>query len=609
MGSWNKTKSCCGQSVQSPPAACCESHTIVTQTGVCFRPTCDTVAADGGFYLSFKNSCNQDVPLNAAEIFFYHAAAGTMRIISKKNDSYFVEVTDESKEGVIIAEDDCVLVAVVPSVDSNINPAARCVTGLFNAPALNAAATIFIHNGSGIPIGSTITFTWNGQTGSYEVTSYVSASGNTFTYTVTNTGSGHTPGTIVDGEGSGACSIPIEIVTEVDLCDLAEANEVDSITGCVNGSPRSFKSTSENDVISGTAEGGWGPRRLTNLDCCVTIDGCLKFSGASCPDDSDSVILRNINIDCFYAAYQDSKAKGQDLVMNIDGFKVLVYNYSTGTRRAYFRVAEDTTISPEIEFAEGSQVCLGECCASCTANATQQTDYQTILDPPESTSVFAFNGAAISHPAGVSYWLVGVDTSNVQSVQQLDSSYFANPSDNSFRFPRASDVLMLRQKMCNTSETGCRQGAKIWLSYQVGFDSLDSGVTVDWEIGALTAASATLSDDVTVNPFNNFIAGNAEASGRIEGPGAADGDLLNTPFGLGLVSSVKPFPAAAGQIMAPVKLYKCDCALTLVYCFLRVTAADVGSFMPYIGLQRYIEKTNYATLANPINDPDSEPWA
>jgi hypothetical protein len=572
---------------------------------------CDTVAAEGGFYLTFKNSCNQNVPLNAAEVFFYHAAAGHMRIISKKNDSYFVELVNEDNIGTILAEDDCILVDVQATTESNLNPAARCVTGLFNAPALNGTATIFIHNGSGIPIGSTLTFTANGQTGSYQVASYVSASGNTFTYTVTNVGGGHTPGTIIDGDAGGACSIPIEIITEVDLCDLSETNTATSITACLDGSPRALVPTGLNDVITGTADGSWTMQKLTGLDCCVTIDGCLKFSGATCPSGTDQVVLRNVNIDCFTDAFNEAMELGEGLAMNIDGFPVIVSAYNSGSRTITISPAEDSTLDTLLEFPEGTQICIGSCCSACK-NGIQTTNFVRLEGDvgPETANVFAFNGESISHDAGVSYWLVGVDTLGAQAVLELDATYFSNPSGSGYAsFPNFSDPLMLRQKMCNTHPSGCRQGAKMFLNYQIGFDSLDADVTIDWEIAVLSYPSATLSDGFAPNPFyGNNPGSNQEAAGRITGAGAADATLLNTPFGSGLATAIKPFPYSAGTIVSPIKLYKCDCVTTMVYCFLRVTATNPGSFLPYVGIQRYIEKHTFVSLATPDNELDSGGW-
>jgi len=597
-------KTCCG-AVQAPPSPCCEPNNVEKVPGWCAYTICDTTAAADGFYLTFKADCEAQVPSNYQEVYFYHAAVGDMRIISKKNGSYFVQPVDADRAGFNISPADCIALHIVTS--SNISPpySFRCLTGLFTAPALNEQSQIYIVNGSSIPIGSTITFTAEGETGTYEVSSYESAAGNIYVYNVENTGGGHTPGTIIDGGSADVCLIPIEVITEVDLCNLTETNAADSITACVGGSPRSFVPTGENDVIVGTSGGEWELRKLTNLDCCVILDGCLKFSGEVCPTQSDAVILKNINIDCFDAAFDAAAAAGQPLVGNIDGDQVIVTAWNSGTRQITVKPIGSCGSLALTEYPEGSSLCLGQCCDQCT-NGPRVTTPLIVPVPDTGDSVadsFAISGTAINHDSGVTYWLVGRNMDgDANIVQELDSAYFADPSTGPLPFPKMTDALVLKQKFCNDSEFSCTQVVDTFYNYSVNFLSLDADVTVDWEVAGYIDTSETLCGDVIPNPFSQ--AGNGvKAAGTVVGPTTDDTTLDNTPFGPEFGGTVKPFPYAAGTLHLPARLDKCNCLLSIVWFFLRVTASGSGSFTPALTIGRFQRRDNVYTIPQPENTP------
>lgn len=604
-GSKKTASECCQRYVQPAPAPCCESHNTVIQPSICFRPTADVVAVEGGFYITFENDCSQQIPLNIREVFFYHASAGLLRITGKKNGSYFVELADAAKAGAVIAKGDCVMTAIIPDSMNPVN-SSRCLLGQFVAPALDATQTIYLENGSSIPLGSTLTFVYNGEVGSYQVTAFISASGTTYAYQVQNVGNGHTPGTIIDAGPEGSCNIPVELITEFDFCSLAETNVADSIVSCVNGTPRSLVPTGENDTIVGKSDGSWGLARVNNLDCCVVIDGCLKFTGQTCPGNSDSVVLRDINIECFQEAINEALDQEQVLAMNINGFKVIVTAFNPTTFIATFEVAEDTNLTTPLTFDAGTQICLGDCCASCLIGpgSTEVKDPLVGITSP----LQSVNGN-IDVPAGVSYWLLGLNNVVPQTIQlqQLTAPYFAAPGPNGPILPKFSDSLVFRQKICNNSKKGCYQFMMMQLNYLLAFDPMPANMIVDWELAHYAAASDTL-DNGLPNPYRN-IGTQQKVSDRLVGPSLQDPVLLNTSFGLGNPGDNKVFPFSSGDFRDLFTLIKCDCALSVIWLFVRIDSPGAQLLNFLLRIRRHMQFFDDRRVAMPLNQPQTNGWA
>jgi hypothetical protein len=603
-GQGSSSGSCCGKTVQPAPSPCCESHETVLKASACFYSTADIIATTGVFFLTFSNDQELQIPLNIRDVFFYHAAAGKLRIVSKNNGAYGVSLVDESKAGVGISSKDCILVYV--DVDSeNVNTFGRCLIGSFAVPLVNGNQTIYIENGGNISLGSTITFVYEGVVGSYSVTDFVSASGSTYVYTVQNTGSGHAPGTVIDGGQPGSCAVPIELITEVDFCGLPEANVADHLVSCVSGAPRGLVPTGEGDTLIGKADKTWGIAKITNLDCCVILAGCLKFTSQTCPGNSDSVELVNTNLECFAAAISEALAQEQVLAMNINGFNLVCTAYDSGTRIATFEVADDMNLTSPLTFEEGSQVCLGPCCDSCLIGpgSTEVKDpISGITSPLQSVS------GSMSVPIGVSYWLFGLNNTTPQTVQilQLTAPWFAAPGPNGPILPKFSDPFVFRQKVCNNSEKGCHQFMMLQLNYQIAFDPMPPNMTVDWEL-AHYAANADILANGLPNPYTN-IATQQKANGRLQGPSVQDATLLNTSLGAGSPGDIKVFPFGTGDFRDLFSLIKCDCALSAVWCFARIDAPAAQTLNILLRMRRHLQFFDDRRVGMPLNQPQANGW-
>jgi len=605
MSLGNKYSSCgCQKPVQAAPAPCCESHTTIVKTSICFNVAEAVAAVTGGFYLSFVNAECISIPLNVRDVFFYHAAAGRLRILGKIGLSYHVELVDDSNAGALISPEDCIVLDVAVDGES-VNNFGRCLLGQFVAPAQNTNQTIYIENGSSIPLGSTITFVSNGDVGSYQVTAFISASGTTYAYQVQNVGNGHPAGTIISGGTPGQCLVPIELTTELDVCSLAETNVADTLVACVGGAPRAIVPVGKNSTIVGKEDGTWDQAQVTNLDCCVVIDACLKFTGQTCPGNSDSVVLRDIGLDCFEEAIADALAQEQVLAMNINGVKLVCTAYDSVTRIATFELAADSNLVTPLTFDEGSQICLGDCCASCLIGpgSTEVKDpISGITSPLQSIS------GTISVPAGLSYWLLGLNNSAPQTPQllQLTAPWFAAPGPNGPVLPKFSDPMVFRQKICNNSDKGCYQFLMQQFNYQLAFDPMPAAMAVDWEL-AHYAANADILANGLPNPYNN-VATQQKASGRLQGPSDQDATLLSTSLGAGSPGDIKVFPNALGDFRDLLTLIKCDCVLSVVWLFVRINAPAPQSLNFLLRMRRHMQFFDDRRVAMPLNTVQANGW-
>jgi hypothetical protein len=600
----------CVGNVQGAPSECCEAHQIQYVTSLCFRPMTPIVASSEPFQLTFKNS--EDIrPLNINTMFFYHAAAGFMRIVAYNGTSYSVELEDPTKANALIDEDDCVQLHQRADASSVIPSSTRCLAGIFTAPAVNGDAELPIFNGAGVPIGAILTFTYQGETGSYTVQGFVSAAGNIYVYTVQNTGSGLAVGTVVNAGDSGACTVPIEVISDVDICNLPEAQNVDSLAGCLNGSPRLIVPSGADSILVGNPAGdGWIQKRLSSTDCCVTTAGILKFSGATCPTGSDQVILVNENLQCFVDAFNKAQARNLHLPMMIGSTQVIVTAYNSGTRLATIALAADSTVSPPLEFPVGTQICLGSCCNSCTNGPL-------VSSPQDSggnvhaaiINVSRLGGASIAYTNETSYWLVGFNNVDGSVItQKLDNAYFSNPDPTPLGLPRYSDAMILREKLCNVSDKGCNVLAEMQYNYQLNFGLLISDMTIDWELGHFAAPALTLADNTTPNPFHDFTT-QAKASGRVQGVTAYDNAIVNSSFGSGNAGSGKMFPDFNGDFRDYIPLQKCNCALSILWLFFKITSpTHSGSMDVNCTIRRQMKVLDFNYTPLPLNSVVAQPF-
>ena len=611
---------CCNQPLQAPPSACCEPHIKIEVPSVCFRPTCAVAATDEHFYIAFKNTCDQEVPISLGNVFFFDQAAGYLNIHLFNGTSYEVSLVDSTKVGQVIEEDACVLVTTGLSADAPTTQ--RCLSGNFVAPALNATGTIYILNGSAIAVGSTITFTAGGETGSYMVTAFVSASGNIYVYTVENTGSGLTPGVIVDGGPANSCLVPIEVVQDIDLCDLSEAEEVDSLTGCLNGSPRAFVSVGEDYVPRGNGDGGWDQAKFTNFDCCVFTEGCVKFSGNGCTEAQDTfIVAAGVGIECFTAAWDSAGENNAILTATIGSdaskLNIIVLNWDEETRTMTAKPADDDYLPPGEEFVEfcdpGTPICLGECCRQCTWGP-QTTDI-FVADPeaPMTDSTFIVGPVSLAYDdASPRHYLVGYafDTGATTSLE-ITSTYNDNAAPPTGK-PFITDPLVIRQKVCNTHPLGCTQDAQLEYNYELrlGGNLIPEELIVHWELGSFVSASATLADNVTPNPYSEP-SSQAAAAGQMVGISLTQTDLDQTAIGFGGGTDTKTFPFTAGFFKDHAQLKDCRCAECIVWLYVLLSPQKTitpGSITITLALRRYIVKTLTNDIVLPNNDPDSQGW-
>src|SRR5690606_18160517 len=127
--------------------------------------------------------------------------------------------------------------------------------------------------------------------------------------------------------------------------------------------------------------GTWGLRKLLSADCCVVTDGALKFSGNSCPDGLDQVVLRDINIDCFETAWQKAQDAEQGLAVLIGEVQLIITAYNSGTKTITVRRASNDAAPSLIEFPEGTQICVGGCCDTCLGGPQADTYLQEATSP------------------------------------------------------------------------------------------------------------------------------------------------------------------------------------------------------------------------------------
>lgn len=612
---------CCNE-VQAPPSPCCETHDTVYLTSICFRPTCSVVATTERFFIAFKNICNENLPV-ATFVKFAHQAAGLLNIHVQNGNTFEVSLMDPTREGAVINEDDCVIVTTTPQDSLSNVISSRCLSGQFVAPALNAEATIVIYNGTGIPIGSTLTFTWEGETGSYEVTSFTSASGSLYAYKVKNTGSGHVPGTIVNGGTTGACDVPIEIITEVDLCNLSATQTADSFTVCVGGSPRSLVSESLDSIPAGDGTGGWVQKKYTGFDCCIFTDGVTKFTGTNCVEAEDTVQIQDTaGTECFNDAWIAAQAANASLLANIEGVPVIIVDWDNGTKTLILRPTDANYLGAEeiLEFEAGSQICLGACCNQCT-NGPQTTNSRNIVSGPPTPSwtlegSLAFNDTG---EAAIGY-LIGFDTSGANDILALDSTYNDDVEPNIGK-PSHADPLIFRQKICNTSVKGCDQRCEIEFKCELAISGMPENLRAHFEVGHIVLSSATLEDGVTPNPFTadplNAIDSNASWAGYIDGPSEAGNldttTITDTSIGVGDVDGVKVFPRVAGFFKDYFPLKKCNCANSITWLYIRLephgAAVVAGNALFRFDITRMLKRYDMNDMNLPENDFALEDFA
>lgn len=605
-------RSCCNHAVQAPPSACCESHIEIVKPGVCFRPTCSVAATyPEHFYIAFKNQCDEEVPISLGTAFFYSQAAGFLNIHLFNGNSYEVSLVDATKVGQVIEEDSCVTFEAV--LDAGSTTTQRCLLGQFVAPALNATQTIYILNGSSIPVGSTITFTAGGETGSYVVTAFISASGATYAYTVENTGSGITPGVIVDGGTAGSCTVPIEVVSDVDICDLSEAQVVDSFAACLNASPRAFTPAGDGYVPVGKND-QWDQAKFTNFDCCVFADGCVKFSGDACTEAQDTVVIQDgPGLECFSEAFAAADAGGTVLTGTIgpDNTPVIMVSWNSGTRTLILKPAIDDYLPDGediLEFCDpGTPICLGECCRQCTYGP-QTTDI-FVADAAEHDTTFIVGPVTLAYDdASPTEYLVGYafDT-GATTILLIDSTYNDVPGK-----PTVTDPLVIRQKICNTHPLGCTQDAQLEYNYElrVGGLPLASQLIMHWEMGSFVYSSQTLADNTTPNPYFNT-ASQASAAGQIVGIAVTSSNIATTNIGFGGPAETKSFPYTAGFFKDHAQLPDCNCALSIVWFYVLLSPQATitpGNITVTLAIRRYITKTLTNDIVLPDNDPDAQGW-
>lgn len=619
------SEGCCNDNVQTSPTPCCEAHGTMMYAGVCLKPACSVVTNAEGFFLKFSNVCDV-LPIDGNNVFFYHPAAGLMQIVGiDMYGTYQLNLVDPTKAGALIEKDDCVLIAVVPTTSNVTNT--RCLSGNFTAPAVNGNETIYIENGSSIPVGATLIFTANGETGSYQIVSFVSASGSTYAYTVQNTGNGHTPGTIIDGGVAGSCLVPIELITDVDLCDLSATTIADNITACENGSPRALVSTGANDILKGDGAGGWELSKLYDSECCVVISDCLKFSGDTCSCGADTVVLQSPVPSCFTDAWDlvlaaDLSNGGQtNMPMNIEGFEVVLTGYHSGTRQATFEPADKDALAGGLllSYDAGQQICLGVCCKSCL-EGPMITNHKVTASGPrgaQGAAVFALTtNATMQYEAGVKHhYLVGYANSDPLTIQLLElTSAFDNNPEGGPGKPAISDPLVFRNKICHNSLKGCDQLCEIQWNIELAFSVLPAGVRVHWEVGHYAGPSATLEDGSTPNPYTS-VSTQTAAAGTITGPSSIDANdvIGNTSIGLGISGTPKIFPYVATDFLDYIYLEKCSCALSMVWHYVQVEvvdpAAGSGVLDSSLAIRQHLKFFNANECWGPLNNPETEGFA
>ena len=618
--SFNTNRDCCNNSISSPPTECCETHVVQYYPGVCLYPVSSVTAVDpdvgdGTFSITFENI--PTLPMNQQEVFLYHQAVGKLKIIGRSNNdlTYDVQLVNGARAGYEIKKDDCVMVVVDTGASDPSTSAVRCLVGPFSVPAVNGSRVAYIYNGAGIPIGSTITFNDNtGETGSYLVTEFLGSSNNVYTYILQNTGSGHTPSSIIDGGAAGDCTIPIDLVTNVDVCDLSESPEADNLTGCLNGSPVAFIFDQPGYGPTTKEGGGLTWTKAPEVDCCVFTETVLKFAGESCIAAADTVVLKNINLDCFQAAWDAAEEADQLLVGNIAGVPV-VFSAWTGstTRQATIEPVDPDYANggPFVEYALNTAICLGPCCDQCTNGPQVSSSFTEGGGDATKASTFIYTMTGLNFDATAGnqrVWLVGANTSGVTTKLELTSTW-NDDLEAGIGKPSHSDPLLFRQKICNTHPRGCDQEAQIEYNFEFSLDGMVTNLLADWEIGTFNAGSNTLADGVTPNPFFN-ISSQSVVTGRVFGPSYTDITILNnTSLGYGNTSTSKIYPFIADSFKDRFILRQCDCANSIVWFVIRFTSTatvSAGTVNLSLAIRRVLSKNEWNLIDLPSNEYDME---
>lgn len=620
---YSSSKSDCGcVKVQMPPEPCCESHTELVRPGNCYRPTSNVTTNTEQFFLTFDNTCIDEVPINSAEVFFYHAGAGLIRIIGLTEDgvSYKVQLVDPSKEGHIIQKGDCVLVHVITQSSVSSSLSGRCLSGQFVVPTSGQSGTMLIYNGSGIPIGSNLTLAWDGELGTYTVQAFVSASGNIYAYTVKNDGSGHSPaGTIIDAGNGNECLVPIEVITNIDICDLSTTNPLDTITGCLNGSPRAMVPVGDGYVPMGS-DGKWDQRKIEDTVCCVVTDGVLKLSGNGCTQAQDTVKLRDTGLECFEEAYQIASAASTFLTVTATSgdvtYTLIVQAYDSSDDTLTLRIFDLNYLGEDeafIEFLPGTQLCLGECCKQCT-NGPNISDINTTGDGDTTkASSYVFEVTLPYHATDKKHYLVGLNTSGAVVAVEITSTY-NDVVEPGIGKPAVTDPLVMRQKICNTSQKKCVQQLDIEYNYELAISNIPANLRVHYEVGDYIANSATLIDGTTANTLSGGdVASQADSSGYIDGPNITDSTVLpGTVIGLGGIANTKVWPKKAAFFKDSVFIRQCDCANIRTWLYIQfdpLATVSAASASLYFVIRRRIIKQDVMVLPMPRNLPSLEGFA
>lgn len=573
----------------------------------------DPDVGDGQFAITFESA--PVLPANYQEVFLYHQATGKMQIISRENNdlTYYVKLVNGSRAGFEIKKGDCVMVAIDTTASDPVLSSTRCLSGFFFTPEVNAASTIYIYNGAGIAIGSTLTLTANGETGSYIVEQFLSSNNGVYSYFVRNTGDGLASGQNIDGGSAGSCEIPIDIVTDVNVCSLSESAEADNITGCLNGSPISFIFDQPGYNPTTKEGGGLTWTKAPEVDCCVFTVGVLKFDGESCTAAADTIVLKDINLDCFQAAWDAAEEADQLLVGNIAGLPVVLTDWDSGSKELTVEPVDADYAGGEsfLEYPANTAICLGPCCDQCTNGPQVSSSFTDGGGDASKASTFVVNmtGLTFDSTAGVQkVWLVGFDTSGVAAKLELTSTWNDDLEAGIGR-PSHDDPLLFRQKICNTHPRGCDQEAQIEYNFEFTIDGMVTNLLADWEIGTFNAPSNTLADDVTPNPFFN-ISSQSVVTGRVFGPSYTDSTILNlTSLGYGNTGSTKIYPFIASSFKDRFILRKCDCANSIVWFVIRftptatVTGADASLSL---AIRRVLTKNEWNLIELPSNDYDLE---
>ena len=574
----------CKTPVAQAPGCGCVSHDTIAVPGYCLRPTATQTVPEGPFYLRLEGVSDEDVPFNIDEVFFYHPVAGLLNIHSFEGGSFEVSLRDPLKVNSVINKDDCVIVHVSTQASLTISNSVRCLCSKFKVPATGETETIYIHNGTGIPTGSTLTFTYQGSVGSYSVDSFDSNDGLVFAYTIRNDGSGHDEvGSIIDGGDSGACLVPIELSTDVDICNASNTTILDGISGCKDGSPRLMKATTEGQVAVSNTDLEWELQRLSDTDCCVNVVGCAKFKVSEGCEASDIVVLQDPVPGCWADRISASQSEdGQPVPINIDGVPFVVLAYTAATRTLtlaprnediFEGMAEDAVL----EYPEGQQICFGECCNACN-QGNQITDHNRVASVPGQKDVapFAFDLNDLTFTDGeFTRYLIGIPKDSATGLiesQLIDATFNDDPDTGGPLSPKVSDNLMIRQKICNTSVKGCNQIAEVEFNTELSFGGLQNNpnVRVHYEWAHFAAPSATLADGETANPFTN-ISAQASLADCIQGPTSEEAEFItDTAIAAGGSGNRKRFPFKAGTFKDYIDLARCDCALSIVWLYVNI---------------------------------------